>query len=108
MDSRIHEGTPINVYPATGVVGYWTVVASEGSFEISSTASETNVDFSWIAFTDEPQVVTSGLMAYDTSGTGSAYTVSIPGITAYNDNILVTIRFHITNSANCTLNINGL
>ena len=51
VDSRIHAGTPVNVYPATGVVGYRTVVASEGSFEISSTASETNVDFSWIAFT---------------------------------------------------------
>ena len=108
VDSRIHAGTPVNVYPATGVVGYRTVVASEGSFEISSTASETNIGFSWIAFTDEPQVVTSGLMAYDTSGTGTSYTVSIPGITAYNDNLLVTIRFSETNGNSSTLNINWL
>lgn len=50
----------------------------------------------------------SSQSAYDTSGTSSAYTVTIPNVPSYADNTIFMVRFHTTNVANATLNVNSL
>lgn len=56
---------------------------------------------------------TEQIMNYVTSGTASAYTITTPTpykaqSGAYNDKILLKVRFHLTNNNNPTINIDGL
>ncbi|MNU34915.1 hypothetical protein D3C71_235020 [compost metagenome] len=43
-----------------------------------------------------------------TSGNSTTYTVSIPGITALTEGTKITVKLHVNNGANATLNVNSL
>lgn len=45
---------------------------------------------------------------FTTAGTGTAYTISIPDVTAYEDGMIIPITVHVESGVNATLNINGL
>lgn len=51
---------------------------------------------------------TGGIPAVTTEGTGAAYTATIPEITELYAGLLIAVKFHTSNKASATLNVNGL
>lgn len=49
-----------------------------------------------------------GIPVVTTSGTGSAYTATVPGVTELTNGLMLSIIPHTSNGANATFNLNGL
>jgi hypothetical protein len=84
-------GQTVGVYDGTGIEEYWFKDGIEDADLVVKSSGSTG----------------GGILHGTASGTDT-YTVSITGITAYNDGDAYLIRFTNGNTTGCTLNINSL
>ena len=95
----VQLGTGTNSEAGSLQVYSYKLMDANGKIPAERLPEGTGGDIEW---KDQPQPVT-------TSGTGSAYTATIPGITALYPGLIITILPHATStSTSPTLNLNGL